>query len=831
MTNKEEKFDFNSKWKHLKEGLEYLLKLNPKVDSGNWLDYYQDVYDICSATPVPYSEDLYKQLKVFLKGYLRTIKQNFRKGQGLLSDYSNSFQKYERSMTYCTDLLKYLNKWINKKLPKKKQQNGFSSFTSLYYSYNRFEFSQISTTISGSIISSILTIRDLFKYLWYKKIFVPFKKQLFEQILESIRTERDNGIVTQSETISTAINSFVLIGIDSESPLKVYKEFEKSFFISTKDYYTVYSVTELYEPETIDVKNYMKKIEKIVKSEERRFAKIYLHPSSYSNYIQICEMQTIGNHLQILLIEFQEILNSLHEDESNEQNMKMLAKFHSLIQRVPKGLKQMKKSFEKFLIKQSEKDLKAIEEYTRTQNKSNNNNNNNNNNKNKNKNKSDEIVGKITIDPIEYISQLTGLFKKFQKIIQKGLSDDSNMYTSLQNVLIEVFSENQKTSEMLAKFFDKNLKKTNRTLSELELNQTLNDSLALLEFVKDKDVFQKYYSTLMAKRLINDSSITLDEEVEMSHKLRGVCGFEFISKIERMFKDIIISTEITENFRYSDKKRKVVEINKNNNNNNSNNNNNNNNNNNRGIIKIPVNFKILSAGCWPVRSNEKKIEIFQPLLSLFSQFEDFYSQMHNGRILKCLHSISTVVLIVRFSRKRYSIISTDYQTMVLLNFNKKNEYTAKELKSLCPIDNQDFLFVLESLVKSKMLIAEPKYVSLNEITPENVFKLNRRFYSKKKLFRLRTPGVGRIEKEGGENRMIQRKIEEERKVFIQSAIIRILKHRKRIKHIKLINEIMNQAKSRFYPSTKIIAQCILILIDKEYIERVDGVMDEYSYIA
>lgn len=70
----------------------------------------------------------------------------------------------------------------------------------------------------------------------------------------------------------------------------------------------------------------------------------------------------------------------------------------------------------------------------------------------------------------------------------------------------------------VAKYCDSLLKKSKST--ESEIDSKLTNSITIFKYIEDKDVYQKFYSRMLAKRLIHELSQSMDAEEAMINRLK-----------------------------------------------------------------------------------------------------------------------------------------------------------------------------------------------------------------------------------------------------------------------------------------------------------------------
>lgn len=61
------------------------------------------------------------------------------------------------------------------------------------------------------------------------------------------------------------------------------------------------------------------------------------------------------------------------------------------------------------------------------------------------------------------------------------------------------------------------------------MEEKLGHSITIFKYIDDKDIFQKFYSRMLAKRLISQMSQSMDLEEGMINRLKA--SFEFFFKL------------------------------------------------------------------------------------------------------------------------------------------------------------------------------------------------------------------------------------------------------------------------------------------------------------
>ncbi|CAL1292128.1 unnamed protein product, partial [Larinioides sclopetarius] len=403
---------------------------------------------------------------------------------------------------------------------------------------------------------------------------------------------------------------------------------------------------------------------------------------------------------------------------------------------------------------------------------------------------------------------IVAVHDKFSNFILTVFSGDQRFVEALDKACTTVVNHDgnskhiSRSPELLVKYCDFLLKKNAKACSENEVENKLSRAITIFKYIDDKDFFQKFYSKMMAKRIIYNQSMSMDAEEATINKLKQTCGHEFTNKLHRIFTDVGVSAGLNSSF--------MEHL--------------------RGSnIESDVNFSVyvFQSGAWPLgQSVVSTFAVPQELKKSIGQFESFYGSRFKGRKLTWLHHLSDAEVKLRYLKKTYIVRMSTYQMAILLLYKRDDVLSYEEILETTKLSDEQLSKLIKSLLDSKLILASD---SENTIKSGSSFRLNKEYSNKRTKFRL--SAVVQKESTQEEVQKTHVSVERDRKVYLQAAIVRIMKSRKVLRHNALIQEVINQASDRFMPNVSMIEKCIEQLIEKEYIERTPNFTDEYSYVA
>lgn len=752
-------------WGDLHEGIEQVYK-RQYMSKARYIQLYTHVYNYCTSVHQQISSrstssaatknkkgqvgggaqlvglELYKRLREFLRNYLQKL---LKDGVDLMDEdvlqfYTRQWEEYQFSSKVLNGVCSYLNRhWVRREC-----EEGCKGIYEIY---------------------------QLALVTWRDNLFKQLNKQVTNAVLKLIERER-SGETINTRLVSGVINCYVELGLNEEDPsargpnLTVYKEsFENVFLEDTERFYTRESTDFLAQN---PVTEYMKKAEQRLVEEQRR-VQVYLHKTTLERLGKTLERVLIEKHLEIFHAEFQHLLDA----DKNQD----IGRMYTLVARIPDGLGELRNLLEAHIANQG---LAAI----------------------------DKCAEVALNDPKVYVSTILEVHKKYNALVLISFNNDSGFVAALDkacgrfintNAVTRLANSSSKSPELLAKYCDLLLKKSSKNPEEAELEDTLNQVMVVFKYIEDKDVFQKFYSKMLAKRLVQHMSASDDAEASMISKLKQACGFEYTSKLQRMFQDIGVSKDLNEQFR-----KHLVNSNE--------------------PLDIDFSIQVLSSGSWPFQQSFT-FQLPSELVRSVQRFTTFYSGQHSGRKLNWLYNMSKGELLTNCFKNRYTLQASTFQMAVLLQFNMSKSWTVAQLQENTQIKPDFLLQVLQILLKAKLLTCEDDE---NDLQNNSVVILYAGYKNKKLRVNINIPMKTELKLE---QETTHKHIEEDRKLLIQAAIVRIMKMRKVLKHQQLVAEVLNQLAPRFKPRVHVIKKCIDILIEKEYLERTEGQKDTYSYLA
>lgn len=735
--------NFDKTWAKILETLQSVVTLK-KIVRAVWNDRFSDVYALCVASPEPLGEKLYAEVKNFLENHVQCLYEDVSSPDAdILRLYHSHWLQFSQGSFYMNLLFGYLNGHLKKQ----KQDYG--------------EISPYSTSFCPDSMEEVMDIGALALDIWKRKMIDPLEETLVEHVLIEVKKDRD-GEDTHQNVIHDTVLSFVEVQqYQPKGALHLYEEvLEKPLLKETKSYYRG-EAGELHANNTCH--GFITKVDIRIQDEDLRVRKFF-HPVSYNRVIRECEARMVEDHIPYLQVECRQMIK--------EENGTDLARLYKLLKHIPRGLQAMVTELEEHITKTGLQSIKAV---------------------------------KVENGPQLYVDELLNVHRRFSDLIKDTFRDDPAFISALDKACTSIVNyrhdprRSSKSPELLAKYCDSVLKKSTKNLSDAELDEKLSDIIIIFKYIDDKDIFQKFYSKMLAKRLIHTLSVSMDAEEGMISRLKHACGYEYTNKLHRMFTDISISSDLNSSF--NDFLSKA-----------------------NASLGVGFSLFVLQSGAWPLgQTSISPLSIPEELVKSVQMFEQFYNGRFNGRKLTWLQHLSTGEVKVSYLKRPYIITVTTFQMAVMLLFNDKTSLPFSDIQDQTQLVEKELIRTLQSLVDVRII-----NVSEGSDPTLCTYSLNMDFSSKRTKLKI-TTAVQRETPQDTEQTLSS--VDEDRKMYLQAAIVRIMKSRKVLKHNSLMQEVISQSSARFTPSVAMIKKCIEALIDKQYLERREGTKDEYTYVA
>ncbi|XP_032669209.1 cullin-2 isoform X2 [Odontomachus brunneus] len=751
MSLKPKKVDFTQTWDVLQETVRGVITL-ANVSRATWNDRFSDVYSLCVAYPEPLADRLYNETKRFLDNHVFQLLTEVR-AQGesdLLQAYHRAWTEYSQGINYLHRLYLYLNQQHIKKQKLSEAELIYGASSSMAVDYQEQ-----------------MEIGELGLDIWKRKMIAPLRNSLVSLLLESIQADR-NGEAQPATTdvICGVIQSFVRVEeYKLKGQLDMYQEiFEGPFLEASGEFYS----REAWELlQQLDVTRYMERVTWRLSQEELRAHK-YLHSSSVPKVRACCEDKMVNAQASWLHTEAKIMI----ENESRRD----LSLLYPLLKPLPSGLSPLVQKLTQHITQQG---LQAI----------------------------GPLQGENVYT--QFVESILDVHSKYTELIKDVFKADQSFVGALDKACSAIVNyrpvprQPARAPELLAKYCDSLLKKSAKAASESEIEEKLARSITVFKYVDDKDVFQKFYARMLAKRLIHQQSQSMDAEEVMIDRLKQACGYEFTNKLHRMFTDMSVSadlnTKFTTTLREGDRENQL------------------------GIGFVVY---VLQAGAWPLGlpPSPGPFHVPQQLEKSVQAFETFYHAQFSGRKLTWLHHLCQGELKFNYLKKSYLVTVQTYQMALLLLFEHCDAIQCREAAASLRLSHDQLVKHAASLVDCKILMKSTD----GELEEDTVLTLNFDYYNKRTKFRV----TGALQRDAPHDaEATHRSVDDDRKLYLQAAIVRIMKSRKLLRHNLLVQEVLSQSRVTFAPSIGMIKKCIEALIDKQYIERTANSADEYSYVA
>jgi len=599
------------------------------------------------------------------------------------------------------------------------------------------------------------------------------RDRLRKLLLENIRDERLGRLIDHN-CMKCALYMLSELGIDSSNVYE--EEFEVYFLKETCQFYRSESHLFLSQNTCPD---YLKKVESRICEEMQRVPN-YLHANTRPKLRHIVETELISAHTPALIESKKSGFCDLLRQ--SEEKMADITRMYALCFQVPATLDLLRS---------------ALHEHVRA-------------------------AGQLLLndemkDPVVLLRSLLALREKYDNVVRNAFRGENIAQKKVKEAFESVINADTRCASSLVAYIDELMRSGLKGAAEGEVECELEKVIIIFRYLHDKDVFEVLYKQYLAKRLLNQRSISSEAERQMLVKLKRECGYQYTTKLEGMITDIRFSRGAMEKYNTHRDEKKMNEVDVKT----------------ARAASCDIDVTMLTAGYWPIHPAIPCV-VPDVAASASESFKNFYLKQHTGRKLTWLTSSGTAELKAIFSDvAKHELTVSTYQMCILILFNALDfgeELTMQSITDATKIPHNDLRRHLISLCtpKYRILLKRSKGKGFSS---NDKLRVNNSFASKLRRVRVPLVAMKELSTHPNSSHSVPAAIEEDRRHLCEATVVRIMKARKQAQHNDLIAEVTRQLSQRFHPQPQFIKKCIESLLEREYLERNASDARLYVYLA
>lgn len=394
----------------------------------------------------------------------------------------------------------------------------------------------------------------------------------------------------------------------------------------------------------------------------------------------------------------------------------------------------------------------------------------------------------------DMVEKLIKAKKNLTLIMQKYMDSNSEVEFKLREAFRTSLHSSNKDTEILSKllkYIDNFFKTVDPSNTEDNL-KVVDDLYLIFKSVKTKATFIKQYQRDLSRRLIIGVSKDKDLEKSLISKIRNEVGDEDSKPLLTMFDDLQINETVASSFK---EKLSTVEANSF-----------------TGFDPLVLNSK-----AWPIP--KASIKIPDEMNDLMTRFQKFYLETHDKRKLNWCPALSHMTIGAHFPKGDKELQVSSFQGIVLLLFNDHDKLSFNEVKEMTELDSKSLSSILYSLTSGRYKILKKDSAG--------IYSMNDEFEDRKKSIKVKQ--IQMKLKNGEDEDVWMQEVDDnvfkaDRDEITKAFIVREMKSEKEMDH----DVLMKKTVDRFVVESAEVKRIIQLLLDSEYIERIET--DRYRYI-